>query len=684
MANLSNINNKFIVEDDGDVGIGVTSATAKLHIRDGGTNADVGIKIGNDSRDWNMKVMGSVSDSFQIFTHDNSNILTILSSGNVGIGTIEPQAALTVAHDLSNGGDATGFRLNAASGATSNTLFGGPVSSGDYAFFQSYKEGTSAGIRDLSLNPIGGNVGIGTTGPDAKLTVGDPGGATTRSIQIEGNTSTAGIAATIGVFSNSTYLSTNYYYNSAQTQPVSTFGQTSIVQTTSATTGGNWIDFKVSDHTDANNAPDVRMRILDSGNVGIGTSTPANKIQGKYSPVAIGNLTATNDASSTTNFNVNAGLLIEDSNTSNGLALGVSGQANDRKSWIQSGHPTSLYAANLGTLSINPLGGNVGIGTDSPNAKLDVKNNDGVTSGLHIVADINQNAGAGAQMILGYYANGSAAVGPLIYAANGMPQLINASGGINFSHDLSFSSNFTYTFRDGVGINNPNSQSAGGNAGYVMYVGRSSSGTVLGSISAMGTIRGSAFTSGTDTPAGIGTSLGDVNAGELGPGYINLSRDDTAAAEQIRFEKNGVLHSYIKTNADALIIGNNALAINPPAGKYGFIQHGISNICSSGYVNGNATLSFDYDCVSTSSMFIECVMNHYGYIATYGCSRIATMAVGPVIQIQNIQEITSGNGGSWTFNRVSNTRFNISKTAGTYAGGGYYMINIRGNGLKYT
>jgi len=50
-------------------------------------------------------------------------------------------------------------------------LFGGPVSSGDYAFFQSYKEGTSAGIRDLSLNPIGGNVGIGTDSPAAKLEV---------------------------------------------------------------------------------------------------------------------------------------------------------------------------------------------------------------------------------------------------------------------------------------------------------------------------------------------------------------------------------------------------------------------------------------------------------------------------------------------------------------------------------
>ena len=35
MANLSNINNKFIVESDGDVGIGVTTALDKLNVGDG-------------------------------------------------------------------------------------------------------------------------------------------------------------------------------------------------------------------------------------------------------------------------------------------------------------------------------------------------------------------------------------------------------------------------------------------------------------------------------------------------------------------------------------------------------------------------------------------------------------------------------------------------------------------------
>ena len=92
--------------------------------------------------------------------------------GNVGIGTTEPEARLTVIKDLTSGGDATGFRLNANSTADRNILFGGPSTSLDASFWQSYKEATvGAGTRNLLLQPIGGNVGIGTINPLVKLDV---------------------------------------------------------------------------------------------------------------------------------------------------------------------------------------------------------------------------------------------------------------------------------------------------------------------------------------------------------------------------------------------------------------------------------------------------------------------------------------------------------------------------------
>jgi len=115
----------------------------------------------------------------------------------------------------------------------------------------------------------------------------------------------------------------------------------------------------------------TRMVILGTnGNVGIGTTSPVNKIQANYAPVAISSLTASSGTAST-NWNRNAFLMGTGASLSNALAFGVSGTANDRKSWIQSGHPGTA-ANSLGVMSLNPLGGDVGIGTTSPQSKLQV------------------------------------------------------------------------------------------------------------------------------------------------------------------------------------------------------------------------------------------------------------------------------------------------------------------------
>ena len=151
---------------DGKVGIGTDSPTSKLHLRDPGTNSDVGIKIGNDSRDWNLKVMGSVSDSLQFFTHDNSNVMTILPSGNVGIGVNDPQAKLEVKGTSASPADGNEVISVTNTTGGSKLLLG--VAENSYGWIQSVEGST---YRNLLLNPLGGNVGIGTTSPNDKLEV---------------------------------------------------------------------------------------------------------------------------------------------------------------------------------------------------------------------------------------------------------------------------------------------------------------------------------------------------------------------------------------------------------------------------------------------------------------------------------------------------------------------------------
>ena len=55
---------------------------------------------------------------------------------------------------------------------------------------------------------------------------------------------------------------------------------------------------------------------------------------------------------------------------------------------------------------------------------------------------------------------------------------------------------------------------------------------------------------------GVGGTPADANSGELGAGFLNLARDDTADAKQITFGKNGAVHSYIETGTAGLTIAS--------------------------------------------------------------------------------------------------------------------------------
>ena len=158
---------KLTIQEDGNVGIGTTSPTAKLHI--GGTSGVDGIKFPDGTLQTTAATGGS-----GLWSASGSYIY--YNSGNVGIGTASPSANL---HIFQNNGNAV-LQIEAQGGDqdpvvqfSGNTgpeywTVGFDDSDGD-----KFKigRGPILGTDDKLTIQEDGNVGIGTTAPTATLDV---------------------------------------------------------------------------------------------------------------------------------------------------------------------------------------------------------------------------------------------------------------------------------------------------------------------------------------------------------------------------------------------------------------------------------------------------------------------------------------------------------------------------------
>jgi len=382
---------------DNNVGIGTITPSEKLDVAlnagekvvftDRATGADRFLfsqsSGGAEGRFYMLNA--AASSTVALFSEPLSGVGGYVNSGNFGIGTTSPQEILHIASlsdpnilvETDNGGD-SGIDFMEAPTATLGVSKFGTTGSGFQIVHDGgenklfIKSGTSATVNTrMTIDRTSGNVGIGTASPGAKLEV------------------TSGLSSV-------TYLSqigSSYINRGVKIGAIATIG---AIQ-----------GYKLSDGTDQNLALNPT-----GGNVGIGTTSPGGKLDVSGSNVADDNNVVTGFSANLYNlYSRQKGNYAGISGTNYPLQL-FSGTGPGIFEIYTQGTKTLVLGTNATErMRIDGTSGNVGIGTASPGAKLDV-----ITS-----ARVFNNVGANSIANL-YVSVSKDGVG------GGVPNIINIGG----------------------------------------------------------------------------------------------------------------------------------------------------------------------------------------------------------------------------------------------------------------
>jgi hypothetical protein len=401
---------KIVIADSGNVGIGVDNPSYKLQANGNiaATNSTGSglfsisgtrsIAVQSFSGDWNYlrsngaNLVFGTQDSANLYIRTNdTDRMIVTTAGNVGINTSSPNAKLDVNGNVLVTGSLT------VSGSSTFTNIGPAVFTGSIT-------------QNASTASFGGLVGIGTTTPSHKLQVVGPGTFASSTTNVDGN---VGLYMSIGGSASN--------YNGILFQGVS------VADMYFGRAAGAGVDDLI-----IYGAGEL-VRFKQNGNVGIGTSTPSNKLQ------VAGGVTATSFTGSflgsvsapgsTTQIVYNSGgALAADSGlvySGSRVGIGTTTPANNlhiygtgdqiikiensgtylmylglvsNEGYIGSTNATPLtfYTNNVNRMYINTAG-NIGIGTTSPGAKLHVVGTEsrfgGVASGFISVYNANSRSG---------------------------------------------------------------------------------------------------------------------------------------------------------------------------------------------------------------------------------------------------------------------------------------------------
>jgi hypothetical protein len=449
------------IDSSGNVGIGVTSPSTKLHVVSGqSTIPDLTIQGASTSQGWlgfgtvnGYGIQGGADYLGIIFRANSSERMRIDSTGNVGIGTTSITSRLTVAAlrttssgEFLGGINALDTTTGGAAGVGGVVTFSGDTQGAGYKQFAAVlggKENSTvtdvAGYLAFYTRPAGGNLterarfdrlgnlGIGVT-PSAWS------GSKAVELNYLGNAFLSNNVNSAGISANAYLGASGWVYGAtgyANFQAVGNNTGQFAWYTAPSGTAGNAITFTQA------------MTLTNAGSLGIGTTSPARPLEvngairiAGGTVLEWGGTSCSINGSSSTNTMVfttastermridsTGNLLVGTTTNTNSSLLVVNGTISETVSSVQykvvsqidvgtapNQIPLNQYlgtmafqdqaAVNVGTLITS---GNVGIGTASPTSKLNVS----VTSAGALSNNISINnpgggTGTGAKISLGW------------------------------------------------------------------------------------------------------------------------------------------------------------------------------------------------------------------------------------------------------------------------------------------
>ena len=321
---------------------GVPAATANLSFS--GTGLNTNVTSGYHS----LVVQNNGSEQFRVD-----------SNGNVGIGDSSPDYKLDIIAATDDGINIQGtrgfLRWNSGDMEIRNE--------GSYAMgFRTY-DGSSALVERMRITSAG-NVGIGTTSPDAKLRIDQD--ATATGLKVTGGSGGTNIAQFIRDVGANASVNINASGGDPQIQFVSA-GNTFAL-------GVNSNTFEIADNSSL--GANTRFSITNAGNVGIGTTAPYYKLDTRFSDT-----TTTLSGGNSGNWGSN-GIRIDNTNTTVGAMALAHFRVGDAD-WhignkrVGTDQADFIFANEGATKMLIDHTGKVGIGTINPTSTLEIHSSAG-------------------------------------------------------------------------------------------------------------------------------------------------------------------------------------------------------------------------------------------------------------------------------------------------------------------